>query len=108
MPGRMSPPRLVVRTTVATVAVVAFVLSAVLALIAIQAYVGAMRALALALDARDPYTAGHSERVSAISVATGRQMQLPDDELDVLRLGRRCTIPVRLGSAMPCSGNPTR
>jgi putative nucleotidyltransferase with HDIG domain len=52
-----------------------------------SAYVGAIRALALALDARDPYTAGHSERVSAISVAVGRQMRLTDEELDVLRLG---------------------
>jgi putative nucleotidyltransferase with HDIG domain len=52
-----------------------------------SAYVGAIRALALALDARDPYTAGHSERVSAISVAVGRQMQLPAPQLDVLRLG---------------------
>ncbi len=52
-----------------------------------SAYVGAIRALALALDARDPYTAGHSERVSALSVAVGRQMRLPDDQLEVLRLG---------------------
>ena len=52
-----------------------------------SAYVGAIRALALALDARDPYTAGHSERVSAISVTIGRQMALEDDQLDVLRLG---------------------
>jgi putative nucleotidyltransferase with HDIG domain len=51
------------------------------------AYVGAIRALALALDARDPYTAGHSERVSAISVAIGKQMELPAAQLDVLRLG---------------------
>ena len=51
------------------------------------AYVGAIRALALALDARDPYTAGHSERVSAISVAIGKDMQLPPEQLDVLRLG---------------------
>lgn len=50
------------------------------------AYVGAIRALAAALDARDPYTAGHSERVSALAVSIGRQMALPDDELDVLRL----------------------
>ena len=35
------------------------------------AYVGAIRALAAALDARDPYTAGHSERVSLLSVAIG-------------------------------------
>jgi putative nucleotidyltransferase with HDIG domain len=51
------------------------------------AYVGAIRALALALDARDPYTAGHSERVSAISVAIGKDMQLPPEQLGVLRLG---------------------
>ena len=36
------------------------------------AYLGAIRALAAALDARDPYTAGHSERVSALSVMMGR------------------------------------
>jgi HD-GYP domain-containing protein (c-di-GMP phosphodiesterase class II) len=52
-----------------------------------SAYVGAIRALALALDARDPYTAGHSERVGAISVAIGREMQLPEDQIEILRLG---------------------
>jgi putative nucleotidyltransferase with HDIG domain len=51
------------------------------------AYLGAIRALAAALDARDPYTAGHSERVSALSVLMGRQMQLAPGDLDVLRLG---------------------
>jgi putative nucleotidyltransferase with HDIG domain len=51
------------------------------------AYVGAIRALALALDARDPYTAGHSERVSAISAAVGQRLGLDVDDLDVLRLG---------------------
>jgi putative nucleotidyltransferase with HDIG domain len=51
------------------------------------AYLGAIRALAATLDARDPYTAGHSERVSAMSVLMGRHMKLSDAELDVLRLG---------------------
>jgi putative nucleotidyltransferase with HDIG domain len=51
------------------------------------ASVGAIRALAAALDARDPYTAGHSERVSAISVAIGRELGLGEEELEVLRLG---------------------
>jgi len=51
------------------------------------AYLGAIRALAAALDARDPYTAGHSERVSALSVLIGREMRLSDGDLDVLRLG---------------------
>jgi putative nucleotidyltransferase with HDIG domain len=51
------------------------------------AYTGAIRALATALDARDPYTAGHSDRVSVLSVAIGRTLLLPVDDLEVLRLG---------------------
>ena len=51
------------------------------------AYTGAIRALATALDARDPYTAGHSERVSVLSVAIGRTLSLSADDLEVLRLG---------------------
>jgi putative nucleotidyltransferase with HDIG domain len=52
-----------------------------------SAYLGAIRALAAALDARDPYTAGHSERVSALAVMMGRVMNLGASELEVLRLG---------------------
>ena len=52
-----------------------------------EAYTGAIRALAAALDARDPYTAGHSDRVSVLSVAIGRVLGLPADDLEVLRLG---------------------
>ena len=51
------------------------------------AYLGAIRALAATLDARDPYTAGHSERVSALSVLIGRHVGMNDADLDVLRLG---------------------
>ena len=51
------------------------------------AYTGAIRALATALDARDPYTAGHSDRVSVLSVAIGRTLSLSADDLEVLRLG---------------------
>jgi putative nucleotidyltransferase with HDIG domain len=52
-----------------------------------MAYVGAIKALAAALDARDPNTAGHSERVSLVAVAVGRQLGLAEPDLDVLRLG---------------------
>ena len=51
------------------------------------AYLGSIRALAAALDARDPYTAGHSERVSTLSVMMGRVMNLPAKDIEVLRLG---------------------
>jgi putative nucleotidyltransferase with HDIG domain len=52
-----------------------------------SAYLGAIRALAAALDARDPYTAGHSERVSALSVLIARQLRLSEAEVDIIRLG---------------------
>jgi putative nucleotidyltransferase with HDIG domain len=51
------------------------------------AYLGVIGALAAALDARDPYTAGHSERVARLSVSIGRAMGLPEAELEVLHLG---------------------
>jgi putative nucleotidyltransferase with HDIG domain len=51
------------------------------------AYVGAIQALAAALDARDPYTAGHSERVSRMAVLMGRAMGLSQADLEVLHLG---------------------
>src|SRR5688500_12422705 len=50
-------------------------------------YLGAIRALAAALDARDPYTAGHSERVSTLSVLVAREMNLAEEDVDVIRLG---------------------
>ncbi|HHW07441.1 MAG TPA: HD domain-containing protein [Clostridia bacterium] len=41
-----------------------------------------IRTLSSALDARDPYTRGHSERVSKYSVAIARAMDLPEKELE--------------------------
>ena len=51
------------------------------------AYLGVIGALAAALDARDPYTAGHSERVANLSVAHRPHMELPEADLETLRLG---------------------
>ena len=50
-------------------------------------YLGAVRALAAALDARDPYTAGHSERVSIFAVAMGEELKLESEAKETLRLG---------------------
>jgi response regulator RpfG family c-di-GMP phosphodiesterase len=39
------------------------------------------------LEAKDPYTRGHSRRVAEYAVATGRQLGLPANLLEQLRLG---------------------
>ena len=39
---------------------------------------GLIHSLTAVLDAKDPYTAGHSERVARIAVLFGKQMALPD------------------------------
>ncbi|HXD73396.1 MAG TPA: HD domain-containing phosphohydrolase, partial [Vicinamibacterales bacterium] len=44
-----------------------------------------LEALAKAIDARDKYTAGHSERVTRYTLVLATAMKLPDADLDVLR-----------------------
>lgn len=48
---------------------------------------GAVAALARTVDANSHWTAGHSERVTAMSLRMGRRLQLPEGELDTLRRG---------------------
>jgi putative nucleotidyltransferase with HDIG domain len=50
-------------------------------------YLGSIRALAAALDARDEYTAGHSDRVSDVSVLMAKHMGLDAADIEVIRLG---------------------
>ena len=71
------------------------------------AYVGAIGALAAALDARDPYTAGHSERVSALSVEIGRELGLDADAIDVLRLGALLHDVGKIGITDAILGKPS-
>jgi HD-GYP domain-containing protein (c-di-GMP phosphodiesterase class II) len=51
-----------------------------------ELFVGTVKALAAAIDGKDKYTRGHSERVSRISVAIGKRMGMDEDELETLRM----------------------
>ncbi len=51
-----------------------------------ELFVGTVKALAAAIDGKDKYTRGHSERVSRISVAIGKRMNMDAEELETLRI----------------------
>ena len=50
-------------------------------------HLATIRALTTAIDARDPYTAGHSVRVGQLSVEIGRELELPGRDLQYLEIG---------------------
>ncbi|MBI1955159.1 MAG: HD-GYP domain-containing protein [Acidobacteria bacterium] len=45
--------------------------------------------MAQTLDARDPYTAGHSDRVSANSTTLAETMGLPPEQVEIIRIGAK-------------------
>jgi HD-GYP domain-containing protein (c-di-GMP phosphodiesterase class II) len=49
-------------------------------------YLGAIGSLAAAIEARDPYTVGHSARVTQYAVAIAETMKLPAEQIEELRL----------------------
>jgi len=51
-----------------------------------ELFIGTVKALAAAIDGKDPYTRGHSERVSRFSLAIGERLGLSDEELEKLRI----------------------
>ena len=52
-----------------------------------QSYLQTSLALANAMDARDTYTGGHSQRMAAWAEAVGREMGMDDDQIGALRWG---------------------
>ncbi len=51
-----------------------------------ELFISSIRALAAAIDAKDPYTRGHSERVARYSSAIAKEMGLPPDDARKVRL----------------------
>jgi len=51
-----------------------------------ELFINSVRTLAAAIDAKDPYTRGHSERVARYSVVLARHMNLPAEDVRIVRL----------------------
>jgi len=52
-----------------------------------EGYKSTIRALAAAVDAKDPYTCGHSHRVMEYALVGGKALLLPKEDLDILEYG---------------------
>jgi HD-GYP domain-containing protein (c-di-GMP phosphodiesterase class II) len=51
-----------------------------------QMFMGAVTSLAAAIDAKDPYTAGHSERVAHYSATIAKILKMTDEEVEIIRI----------------------
>ncbi|HUQ33733.1 MAG TPA: HD domain-containing phosphohydrolase [Pyrinomonadaceae bacterium] len=51
-----------------------------------QLFLGTVKGLAAAIDGKDPYTRGHSERVARFSVAIAQGLDLSDEEIEKIRI----------------------
>ncbi|GIU82665.1 MAG: HD domain-containing protein [Acidobacteria bacterium] len=51
-----------------------------------ELFVGTVKALAAAIDGKDKYTRGHSERVARFSVEIGKYLGMSEEELEKLRI----------------------
>jgi putative two-component system response regulator len=50
-----------------------------------QQFLGTIEAMVFALEAKDKYTAGHSQRVTSMAIGIGKELALPAEELEDLR-----------------------
>jgi len=51
-----------------------------------QLFIDSIEMIAAAVDAKDPYTKGHSGRVAQFSVILAQEIGLPDEEVDKIRI----------------------
>lgn len=64
-----------------------------------EAFMGTISSLAEAIDAKDAYTRGHSNRVASCAVTVGREMGLSEEQLDALECAGRLHDVGKIGIA---------
>lgn len=72
-----------------------------------ELFLGAVQALAQALEAKDSYLRGHSLRVAQYAVATGRHMGLDQITIDTISLGARLHDIGKIGVSEELLHKPT-
>jgi HD-GYP domain-containing protein (c-di-GMP phosphodiesterase class II) len=72
-----------------------------------EIYLDTIRALAMAVEAKDPYTRGHSERVAKISVAVAKGLRLPDNEVHAVRIASILHDVGKIGTSRAILSKPT-
>ena len=73
-----------------------------------QTYLQIIQSLAKALEAKDAYTAGHSERVTAVAVKLGRRIGLSNKDLNLLEQGAYMHDLGKIGISDKCLNKPER
>jgi len=72
------------------------------------AYMGTVGALVQALEAKDPYTRGHSERVAEYAEKIAREIKLPEDRIETLRYAALLHDIGKIGIARKVLNKPGR
>lgn len=52
-----------------------------------KSYIDSVETIRQIVEAKDPYTKGHSERVSKLSMLIGEKLELNDSEMEILKVG---------------------
>lgn len=69
---------------------------------------GTISALVQALEAKDPYTRGHSERVAKYAEMIAREIKLPEDRIEILRYAALLHDIGKIGIARKVLNKPGR
>ena len=71
-------------------------------------YKATIKALAAAIDAKDPYTAGHSQRVADLAVLTGKNLHFSEVDMETLEYAAILHDVGKIGISDGILGKPTR
>lgn len=72
-----------------------------------EIYIDTIRALATAIEAKDPYTRGHSERVAKISVSIAKGLDLPESEVEAIHIASILHDVGKIGTAKNILNKPS-